>query len=427
MGFYEDKTCHKIQTSPCFPSNMCDKPGHRGYGNCTSYKTICRPNCTSADGLLKPWTLSYWDYLGDWITPHGNEGPFCTRNNPCKGWAGTNDNPDALLFNNAYVVYITRLASKIATILGKDTDAQMYSAQADARAAAINKAFYVPTNGGYYDTLQTHLVMPLSCGVVPKDQEEKVMVALEQQFKANKSHIDVGLTGNYFLTRLLTGDTLDIGRPAETYQRNDLMMELTNQTTAPGYGWFLAQGYTTWPESWAAPKNGYEHELSRCKANEGQEGSHAISKMHGCYNAIGLWFLQGIAGITVDAAAPSEGGYALTIRAGIDAGTLTWAKGHRAALGGSGEVLSSWSLDSSSGFTHNVSIPVGSVAKVMIPVAASISEVTESGKPISVATGVVILSGGKLSMVNKQKFISIEVGSGDYLFKSSWQRGVGQH
>jgi alpha-L-rhamnosidase len=282
LAFYEDKTCHKVQTSPCFSKGQ---------------QTICRPNCTSADGLLKPWTLSYWDFLGDWITPHGNEGPFCTHNNPCKGWDGTNDNPDALLFNNAYVAYITRLAAKIATILGKDKDAQMYITQAAARAAAINKAFYVPGTGGYYDTLQTHIVMPLSCGVVPKAQEEKVMAALEQQFLANKSHIDVGLTGNYFLTRLLTGDTLDIGRPSEGYQRNDLMMALTNQTTAPGYGFFLSQGYTTWPESWDAPKNGYQHELSRCEAaaaaaqagDEHAEHSSAISKMHGCYNAIGTY------------------------------------------------------------------------------------------------------------------------------------------
>ena len=132
--------------------------------------------------------------------------------------------------------------------------------------------------------------------------------------------------------------------------------------------------------------------------------------------------MQGIAGITVDAAAPSEGGYALTVRAGIDAGTLTWAKGQRAALGSSGEVLSSWSLDSPSGFAHNVSIPVGSIAKVMIPVAGTISEVTESGKPIASAVDVVVLDGGKPTTVNKETFVSVEVGSGTYLFASKWQR-----
>lgn len=294
----------------------------------------------------------------------------------------------------------------------------MYAAQAAARATAVNNAFYVPATGGYYDTMQTHIVMPLSCGVVPKMPEEKVMAALERQFLANNSHVDVGLTGNYFLTRLLTGDTLDIDRPSEGYQRNDLMMALTNQTTAPGYGFFLSQGYTTWPEDWAAPKNGYEHEVSRCKAQQTEsKGAGAISKMHGCYNAIGLWFVQGVAGITVDAAAP----YVLTVRAGVDAGSLTWAKGQRAALGASGGVLSSWSLEGS-GFAHNVTVPVGSIAKVMIPVASSINEVTESGKPVASATGVTVLGEGMASVVNRDQFVSFEVGSGEYLFASKWRR-----
>ena len=88
----------------------------------------------------------------------------------------------------------------------------------------------------------------------------------------------------------------------------------------------------------------------------------------------------------------------------------------------SGEVLSSWPLDSPSGFAHNVSIPVGSIAKVMIPVAGTISEVTESGKPIASAVDVVVLDGGKPTTVNKETFVSVEVGSGTYLFASKWQR-----
>ena len=63
LAFYEDKTCHKVQTSPCYRSGMCGKPGQPACGT-TAGPTICRPNCTSADGLLKPWTLSYWDFLG---------------------------------------------------------------------------------------------------------------------------------------------------------------------------------------------------------------------------------------------------------------------------------------------------------------------------------------------------------------------------
>jgi hypothetical protein len=69
-----------------------------------------------------------------------------------------------------------------------------------------------------------------------------------------------------------------------------------------------------------------------------------MSKMHGCYNAIGLWFIEGVAGITVNA---SDTTFPIHIRAGIESGDLTWAKGARSALYGKAE--SSWSVDDAHG------------------------------------------------------------------------------
>ena len=34
-------------------------------------------------------------------------------------------------------------------------------------------------------------------------------------------------------------------------RRNDLIFTMANQTTFPSYGYFLEQGLTSWPESWA--------------------------------------------------------------------------------------------------------------------------------------------------------------------------------
>ena len=47
--------------------------------------------------------------------------------------------------------------------------------------------------------------------------------------------------------------------------------------TFPGYGYFLAQGYTTWPENW---------NTSVIHSHRGPVIPN--SKMHGCYNGIGL-------------------------------------------------------------------------------------------------------------------------------------------
>jgi hypothetical protein len=50
-------------------------------------------NATREDGLLHPWGKSTWLFLGDWITPHGSESNVSS--------------PENILFNNAYVHYVT--------------------------------------------------------------------------------------------------------------------------------------------------------------------------------------------------------------------------------------------------------------------------------------------------------------------------------
>ena len=245
---------------------------------------------------------SKWDFLVDWITPHGSE--------------DVPTDPVNILFNNCYLHYITKLASRIADVLGKHADAQEYRAAAANLAQAVNKAFYDASTGAYVDHRQTHLLMPLATGVVGASgsvSEDSVLASLETAIAKTGGHLDTGLTGNYFMTKFFT----------ET-GRNDLMLGITSKTTFPSYGYFLKQGYTTWPETW---------DVEECC---GQAG---LSKMHGCYNAVGLWFVQGLAGIDVD---HSRGdGYTIVIRAGVDAVNgneetsedqrLTWASGTRSA------------------------------------------------------------------------------------------------
>ena len=179
------------------------------------------------------------------------------------------------------------------------------------------------------------------------------------------------------------------------------------------YGYFLKQGYTTWPETWT---------VKPCC-------SDTVSKMHGCYNAVGMWFVQGVAGITVDA---SDEQYQLTVRAGVDSGDVVWAKGSRTALTG-GIVRSSWVLGgggssssssrgsssgSSGGFAHNITVPVNAVARILIP-AASASEVTEGGKPVTSVLGIAVIGS---ATINKVAYVSLRAGSGQYSFHSLFVR-----
>ena len=110
---------------------------------------------SKADGLIHDWsTTDVWAFLGDWITPHGSE-PSVT--------------PEAELFNNCYILWCTRIVANASHVLGNETAAVKYEAEAEALAAAIHKKFFVPATSGYLDTRQTHLVMPLIAGAVPAE------------------------------------------------------------------------------------------------------------------------------------------------------------------------------------------------------------------------------------------------------------------
>ena len=326
-----------------------------------------------------------WDFLGDWIIPHGSESK------------GTS--PENLLFNNCYLRYITLLTSKVAAVLGKDADSKKYAAAADAQAAAINAAFFNASSGVYLSKImQTWQVMPLAAGVVPEASVDKAFGNLQHSIDVlQKGHLDTGLTGTYFMTKLLT----DLGR-------NDLIFTMTNQTTFPSYGYFLEQGFTTWPESWTS-KGGV---------------TSPDSKMHGCYNAIGLWFLQGIAGVAVDA---TNKEHSVTVRASVDSGDIDSASGSRFALYGTAK--SSWaftftpnpSAASSSfdySFAHNVTLPGNGVAKVMIPSHdAKGNDVKEGGKVVNTG-GVAGVKAVGMESVNDIRYLAMTVGSGSYQFTS---------
>ena len=301
---------------------------HRAHGDtrllAQMYPTMQRllaffANHTDAtDQLLHPWTTSKWDFLGDWIMPTGSE------DDP-------NGKPESL-FNNAYLRYITgRAAVARASSDVRRRRRRRSMRRRRASTAGINAAYANATSGVYLDTKQTHLVLPLAAGAVLAALRPTTFSELEHTIVVrNSGHLDTGLTGTYFLTKLLVEAA-----------RNDLLFLMNTQTDFPGYGNFVARGFTTWPEDWVA-----------------KPGAHGkgVSKMHGCYNAVGLWFLDGLAGLTYDASRRPP----LAFRAAVEAASaeLTWVRGEREVP--EGVAASSWSVV---GFAHNVTVPPNARAR----------------------------------------------------------------
>jgi hypothetical protein len=127
--------------------------------------------------------------------------------------------------------------------------------------------------------------------------------------------------------------------------------------------------------------------------------------------------MTGVAGIRVHASESPP----LTIRAGVDAGDISWARGKRLALHGTAS--SSWRLlppgGSQQTFLQQITIPSSGTAKVMIPSKSGVEGVTVSGRPVASAAGVRVLG---MEMVNKISYVSLEVVAGSFSFASDWNR-----
>ena len=211
------------------------------------------------DNILRQWpSTDYRNWcLGDWAVPDD---------------INQNDPQSIDLINNCFRIYCYELAAELAEALNKKADCREFRRLMTAARTAVHNTFFNPVNNAYADGDQIDLAFPLLTGVVPEALRGTVMKKLEDEISVkHNSHFAVGLVGVYFLQKQLLASG-----------RNDLMFAMLSQVTQPGYGYMLRKGATTTWEYWNGKR----------------------SHIHNCYNAIGVWFYQGLAGIRPDPASP---------------------------------------------------------------------------------------------------------------------------
>lgn len=211
------------------------------------------------------YTADVYSFLGDWVPPGGVQ-------------AGGPPGEEARFFNNAYRVWNVRTAARIAAQLGREEDAQRLSARADELAAAVHARFFDPERRVYVSERQTYLALPVLAGIGDEPLRAELCARLLADVEA-RAHIDTGIHGTWMLTKLL----LARGRA-------DLLARMAAQRDFPSWGDMLAQGATTIWEQW--------------------DGEN--SRMHSSFLSIGAFFVEGLAGIRADPAAP---GYARVVLA----------------------------------------------------------------------------------------------------------------
>ncbi len=238
---------------------------HRHYGDMKRWLEYIERH--SNDYILQPWADNErhsW-FLGDWAVPEGVD----------KG------GESVLHASSCFISDCLADMVRMASMTGHPDDAQHYAAWRQNLNASIQRHFYHPETHTYANGTPLDQCYALLMGIPPDSitaaaVETKLINDCHHKYR---DHIAAGLMGVPVFTEWCIRE-----------RQADLMATILRQPDYPGYLYMIENGATTTWESWDC----------------GRPGKEDRSRVHNCYNGIGIWFYQALAGIRPD---PEEPGY----------------------------------------------------------------------------------------------------------------------
>jgi len=257
------------------------------------------------------------------------------------------------------------MMGRIAKLLGKADDVTRYEKLAADITGAFNAKYLKESEHTYGSGSQASDAFALDLGVVPEGQRQEVLDHLVASIKAKGNHLTVGEIALPAVFRVLSAAG-----------RDDVILDIAQQVTAPSYGYQVVHGATALTEYWDGP-TGYG------------------SQNHFMLGAIDEWFGSGLAGIRQ--ADGSVGFQSLVIRPAV-VGDLTRADSSYDTP--RGRVASAWRRDGRT-LRLAVTVPPGAPARVEVPLlGADHAQAPAGAKAVGTRDGRAVY----------------EVGSGDWNF-----------
>ena len=311
----------------------------------------------------------YWFSLGEWCAP------------------GQSDCPNHPMVNTYYYYQNASLLSRIATLIGQNTDAVRYQALADTIKNELNKKFFNPNTNlyGTDTTYQTYQLLALAGDVVPEGHREKVFQTVTDDIiNTRKGHLNTGIIGTKYLWYVMAHSG-----------RSDLAYTVATQTTYPSYGYWLEKGATTLLEEWSG-KNSHNHQM---------------------FGSVDEFFYKYLAGIRSPTDGITTSGYKhIHIKPYVPDGLSFVEASLKTAAG---YIESSWQHKSDL-FQLRLVIPANSDATVSIPLLGFKNIiVTENGKKVWENGAFITGNPGITDARIDEVCLTFSIGSGTYEFKLS--------
>lgn len=364
-------------------------------------------------GLLQehyPAMVKYINYLDAAIN---KETGFC-MDKQLGDWLGPQNNQlgnDYLV--TAYHVYDLGIMQRVATLLGKQTDADRFQNMYEERKTFFNKTFVnadkkamgLIGGGGFgapagkaiwkLADIQSAYAVGLALNAFSAENipfmAENLRAAVERENLGD----DNMLRPKYSLMTGFIG-TAWISKALSDHGYSKLAYQLLQNDQYPSWLYAVDQGATTiWERL-----NGYTTE-------NGFGGNNSMNSFnHYSFGAVGQWMINYSLGIQRD-----EPGFKKFILqpAPDQSGKMTWAKGYYVSE--YGRINSAWKIANQQ-LTYTATVPVNTSATLYLPTKDPAS-VTESGKSIVGAKGIRFLE-------YKNGKALYELQSGNYVFTSKY-------
>lgn len=129
------------------------------------------------------------------------------------------------------------LMARFAEITGNDSSP--YKQKAIKLRKLINEKYFDDGVCLYANGSQTAQAIALSLNIVPKEYEEQLAENLNKAIVSNDYHLDFGVLGSKYVPRMLS----KFGYAETAYK-------MATQKTAPSWGNWIQQGFTTLAETW---------------------------------------------------------------------------------------------------------------------------------------------------------------------------------
>ncbi len=230
---------------------------HKKYGDraiFTRYYDVMKRYLDYLTGKTHHYVLHHG--LGDWL----DIGP-CTPH--------SQNTPVPVVATNIYY-YDLWIMEQVASMLGKEEDAEAYRSQMEKVKEEYNLQFFDDQTNRYANGSQAAQAMSLVTGLAREDRIEQILEQLVRDIKGHGFATTAGDVGHPFVMAALT-----------MFDRSDVMNEMMQVTDKPGYGYQVKCGATTLSEEWDGPD---------------PERPHA-SQNHFMLGSGEEWFYAGLAGI----------------------------------------------------------------------------------------------------------------------------------